>query len=221
MKQFNIYAINYNKAISYSIILLLSILTVSTCTHSEKVRLALKKNIEISNLKAEKYANHINTLNDSLEVLNRIKQREKIKIVTVVKEVERKIKEVGTMETKDLALFYQKRYEETVYITDYGIALSDTIAKMNIVEVILKDGLSQELDLTKNILLIEEKKGILKDSIISNKSLIIVEKDNVIDARIELEKELKKSLRKEKTKKNLWKITAVGILAGGGYLLVK
>jgi len=37
----------------------------------------------------------------------------------------------------------------------------------------------------------------------------------------EIVKNTEKSLRKEKVKKNFWKITAFGILGCGGYLLLK
>jgi len=73
----------------------------------------------------------------------------------------------------------------------------------------------------QSMLNIEEQKGTIKDSIISNKSLIIVEKDNIINSHQEIEINLNKSLRKEKSKKNFWKLTSGAILIGAGYLLVK
>jgi hypothetical protein len=224
MKQINLLNVNWARVLLYVIILILSIIILSTCTNNAHTQLAnevLKKEIKISDLKAQKYVERINILNDSLVVLEKLKQKEIIKVKIVVKEVDRKIKEVGTMQTKDLALFYQKRYLETVYITNYGIALSDTIAKRNIVDVIERDGFKAELGLTKNVLLIEEKKRVVKDSIIENKSLIIVEKDKIIGSQADIEKNLTKSVKSEKVKKNIWKVTAVGILAGSVYLLAK
>jgi len=181
----------------------------------------LKKEIEISEIKAQKYVERINVLNDSLIVLQRLKQREKLKIVTVVKEVEANIENVGNLNTKGIANFYQNRYKLAVVITKYGVSLNDTIGKKSIVELVQKDGLVSELLLTRNVLLIEEKKGFVKDSIIKNKDLVIFEKDGIIKTQLEFENNLNKTLRKEKRKKNLWKLTAFGILGGGIYLLYK
>jgi thiamine phosphate synthase YjbQ (UPF0047 family) len=197
---------------------------LSTCKNSQKLELAndsLKKDIKISDLKAEKYANRINALNDSLIVLERIKQREKLKIVTITKEVEVQVEAVGSLNTKGIANYYQNRYKLPVVITQYGVALTDTIAKKNIVELVQKDGLVKELQSTQTMLSIEEKKSVVKDSIITNKSLIIVEKDKQLKTKDEIEKNLTKSVKSEKVKKNIWKITAVGILGGAAYLIAK
>ena len=224
MIQFNPYAINWNKVIPYSIIVLLSIIVLSTCKNSQKLELtnnSLKKDIKISDLKAEKYANRINALNDSLIVLERSKQREKLVVKTIVKEVQTNIQAVGSLNTKGIANYYQNRYKLPVTITQYGVALTDTIAKKNIIELVQKDGLVVELQSTQTMLSIEEKKSVVKDSIISNKSLIIVEKDKQLKTKDEIEKNLTKSVKSEKVKKNIWKITAVGVLAGSVYLLAK
>jgi hypothetical protein len=206
------------------VIAILFIIILKSCTKTQKVQLAndgLKKDIKISDLKNEKYANRINVLYDSLTTLEKRKKTVKSKIVTVIKEVEKKIVVAENLNTKGIANYYKNRYKLPVTITQYGVSLNDTIAKKNIVELIQKDGLVKELYLTKNVLSIEEKKGIIKDSIITNKSLIIVEKDNIIGLHLQIESNLNKSLKKEKVKKNIWKITAVGILSGSIYLLAK
>jgi hypothetical protein len=197
---------------------------LSTCKNSQKLELAndiLKKDIKISDLKAEKYANRINTLNDSLIVLERLKQREKIVVKTIVKEVQTNIEAVGSLNTKGIANYYQNRYKLPVTITQYGVALTDTIAKKNIVELVQKDGLVKELQSTQTMLSIEEKKSVAKDSIIYNKSFIIVEKDKVISNHLEIEKNLNKTIKSEKVKKNIWKVTAVGIFGGAVYMIAK
>ena len=132
----------------------------------------LEQKNEISDLKIEKHVNRINALNDKITSLETTKQREKIKIVTVVKEVKDKIEVVGSLNTKGIANYYQDRYKLPVTITQYGVSLNDTIAKENIKELIQKDGLQMELELTKNLLLFSENQSIIKDTIILNKSLI-------------------------------------------------
>ena len=224
MIQFNPYAINWNRVITYFIIVLLSVIVLSTCKNSQKLELAngsLKKDIKISDLKAEKYANRINALNDSLIVLERSKQREKLVVKTIVKEVQTNIQAVGSLNTKGIANYYQNRYKLPVTITQYGVALTDTIAKKNIVELVQKDGLVKELQSTQTMLSIEEKKSVAKDSIISNKSLIIVEKDKQLKTKDEIEKNLNKSIKSEKVKKNIWKVTAIGIFGGAVYMIAK
>jgi len=224
MKQINLINLDWSRILPYVAIFLLSIIVLSTCNNSERTQLAnevLKKDIKISELKQQKYVERINALNDSLVTLNKLKQKEIVKIKVVVKEVKEKVDAVGSLNTKGIANYYQNRYKLPVTITQYGVALSDTLAKKNIVDVIERDGFKAELDLTKNVLSIEEKKGTVKDSIISNKSLIIVEKDKIIDSHLDFEKNLTKDIKSERVKKNLWKVTAIGILTGSIYLLAK
>jgi len=169
MKQINLTGINWSRILPYVAIALLSIIILSTCNNSERTQLAnevLKKDIKISELQAQKYANRINALNDSLVTLNKLKQREIVKIVILKKWVKTKLEAVASLKTKGIANYYQNRYKLPVVITQYGVALSDTLAKKNIVDVIERDGFKAELDLTKNVLSIEEKKGTVKDSII-------------------------------------------------------
>ena len=206
------------------LLVILAILLFRTCQGSKEVRLAnnsLKKDIEISEIKAQNYVDRINLLSDSLIILERRKQAEKIKIVTVVKEVEKKVEAVGSLNTKGIANFYQNRYKLPVVITQYGVSLSDSIAKKNIVELIQKDGLVLELNHTKNVLNVAEKQLNIKDGVLILKDSIISEKDKQIDSHFKIEKNLNKSIKIEKSKKTFWQITAVGILGGSIYLLAK
>lgn len=198
--------INWIQVGSYITIIILSILLFQKCDNNKIAY------IKISKLQEQKYVNHINTLNDKITVLNRLKQVEKTKIVTVIKEVEKKIVSVGTLNTKGIANYYQDRYKLPIVITKYGVSLSDTIAKKNIVELIKKDGLVLELNHTKNILNIAENQLNIKDEIIVMKDSVIVEKDKI-------ENILTKSVKSERTKKNLWKLVSAGVLAG--FILVR
>ena len=224
MIQIDLNKINYERVITYSSIVILLIIVFSTCTNNEKMQLTisgLEQKNEISDLKIEKHVNRINALNDKITSLETTKQREKIKIVTVVKEVKDKIEVVGSLNTKGIANYYQDRYKTPIIITQYGVALKDTVAKLNIVELIQKDGLLRELDHTKNILNITENQSKIKDGILILKDSIISEKDNQIDSHFKIEANLTKSVKSERTKKTIWKIVSGGILVGAGYLLVK
>lgn len=221
MKQINITNIDWSRVLPYAIIVLLSTIILNTCNYSEQAQLALKQDIKISELKAQKYVDRINSLNDSLTVLNKLKQVEKTKIITVIKEVEKKVIAVGSLNTKGIANYYQDRYKKPVTITQYGVALKDTIARLNITELVQKDGLVQELRLTKNVLSISDKSNNVKDTIIFNKDLIIGEKDNQIGTHLEIEKSLNKSLKKEKVKKTFWQIATGSVIIGAGYIIAK
>ena len=224
MIQINLSRINWLQTSSYIAIIILSILLFRNCQDNEKLQLAnsnFKQELKISDLKIEKHVNRINALNDSLVILNKLKQREKVKIVTVTKEVEKKIQSVGSLTTKGIANYYQDRYKLPIVITKYGISLSDTIAKKNIVELVQKDGLVLELNHTKNILKITENQSEIKDGIVILKDSIISEKDKQIDSHFKIEKNLNKQVRSERTKKTMWQILSGAILVGAGYLLIK
>ena len=224
MIQINLSRINWLQTSSYIAIIILSILLFRNCQDNEKLQLAnsnFKQELKISDLKIEKHVNRINALNDSLVILNKLKQREKVKIVTVTKEVEKKIQSVGSLTTKGIANYYQDRYKLPIVITKYGISLSDTIAKKNIVELVQKDGLVLELNHTKNILKITENQSEIKDGIVILKDSIISEKDKQIASHLEIEKNLNKQVKSERTKKTMWQILSGAILVGAGYLLIK
>lgn len=224
MIQINLSRINWVQTGSYIAIIILSLLLFRNCQDNDKLQLAnynYKQELEISDLKIEKHVNRINALNDSLVVLQRLKQGEKTKIVTVVKEVEKKIQSVGDLTTKGIANYYQNRYKLPVTITQYGVALKDTVHKMVIVDLIKKDGLVLELNHTKNILKIAENQSKIKDDVLILKDSIIVEKDKQIDSHFKIEKNLNKSIRIEKSKKTFWQITSGAILIGAGYLLAR
>jgi len=195
---------------TYLVIIVLSFLLFKSCETSQSTQLALK----ISNLKAEKYTNRINVLYDSLMVLNKSKQREKIKIIEVIKEVEKKINIVATLDTKGIVNYYHDRYKLPVTITKYGVALKDTVARLNITELVQKDGLIQELRLTKNILSISDKSNNMKD-------IIILNKDSIIDTHLDIEKSLNKTIRQEKINKNFWQIATLTVASFTIYSLVK
>lgn len=208
----------------YIVIALLVLVLFRNCKQNENLQLAnenYKQELEISDLKIEKHINRIITLNDSLLILNKAKQREKTKIVTVVKEVEKKIQSVGSLTTKGIANYYQSRYKLPVTITQYGVALKDTTHKMVIVDLIKKDGLALELNHTKKILNIAEKQLNIKDGTLILKDSIILEKDNQIDSHFKIEANLTKSVKSERTKKTFWQIASGTILVGAGYLIIR
>ena len=192
----------------YLVIAVLTILLFRNCQSNDKLE------IELSGLKERKYIKHIYSLENKIAVLEASKSNEKTKIVTVVKEVEKKILIAENLTTKGIANYYQDRYKLPVTITQYGVALKDSVHKMVIVELVQKDGLVLELNHTKNILNIAEKQLNIKDGIIILKDSIIVENHKQIDSHI-------KQVKSERTKKTVWKIISGSVLAVAGYLLIR
>jgi hypothetical protein len=209
---------------TYIVITVLVLVLFRNCKDNENLQLAnsnYKQEIKISQLQVDKYANRINVLNDRITMLETTKQGEKVKIVTVLKEVAEKISVTENLTTKGIANFYSDRYKMKPTITQYGVALKDTIHKMVIVDLIKKDGLVLELNHTKIILNIAEKQLNIKDDVIVLKDSIIKEKNTQIDTHIQLEKNLNKSVKSERTKKTIWQIATGAFLVGAGYLLIK
>ena len=207
----------------YLVIAILTILLFRNCTQNEELQLAnsnFKQELKISDLKIEKHVNRINALNDSLVILNKLKQREKVKIVTVVKEVQKKIQSVGSLTTKDIANYYSNRYKLKPVVTQYGVALKDTVHKMVIVDLIKKDGLVLELNHTKNILNIAENQSKIKSDVIVLKDSIIKEKNIQIDTHFQIEKNLNKQVKSERTKKTIWQIVSGSVIIGASYLFI-
>lgn len=163
----------------------------------------------------------------ALEKNNHLKDLE---IGLLKNKVKAKLDVVSHYNSNDIALYYQKRYNDKkgVVLTQYGVALTDTIAKESISELTLFDGAKQELVLTKDKLNTTERIVVLKDTIISNVerqntklSLAINENNKALDKKDDVIKSTEKMFRHERNKKNFWKITAFGILGSGIYFLAK
>ena len=169
---------------------------------------------------ANKYANKVNALNDTIALLEAKKQKVKTEIVYVENKTKSDLKKVPTLNTKQIANYYQERYKLPITITQYGVSLSDTIAKKNITELIQKDGCFAEVKLFKSQLQIEEKKGIFKDTIIGNITKANVNLKKAIFAQRKIIDNVKSSLQKEKNKKTFWQVATGAVIAGAGYLLI-
>lgn len=194
-----------------------------SCECGKELKLAndgLKKEVKELVASADKYVAKNNALYDKITLLETQKQKVKTEIVYIQKQTDTAIKKVPTLNTKQIANYYQERYKLPVTITQYGVSLSDTIAKRNIVELIEKDGCFQEVKLFKTQLQIEEKKGVLKDTIISNITKANIDLHRAVFTQDKIIDNAEKSVRKEKNKKNFWKVTSGVILAGAGYLLI-
>ena len=208
---------------TYILIIVLGITLFRTCEGEKEAKLAnigLKKEAKEYVISADKYISKVNELSDKIVLLEKQKQKIKTEIVYVQKKTDTAIKKVPTLNTKQIANYYQVRYKLPITITQYGVSLSDTVAKKNIVELIEKDGCFEEIKLVKTELQIEEKKGILKDTIIGNITKANVDLHKAVFAQEKIINNVEKSVRKERNKKTFWQVTSGIILAGAGYLLI-
>lgn len=205
------------------VILTLCFFLYRSCQGGKELQVANQKlKVEVRELvfTADKYVAKNNKLNDKIVLLEKKKQKVKKQIVHVQEKTKSDIKKVPTLNTKQIATYYQERYKLPITITQYGVSLSDTLAKKNIVELIEKDGCFEEIKLVKIDLDIEEKKGVAKDSINNNlTNANILLKDAVVGQNKIIDN-AEKSVRKEKNKKTFWQVATGAVTIGAGYLLI-
>ncbi len=208
---------------SYIVIGVLSFLLFKSCDASKELQIANRNlKLEVKELvaSADKYVAKNNELSDKIIVLEKLKQKVKVEIVYIENKTKSDIKKVPTLNTKQIATYYQERYKLPITITQYGVSLSDTIAKKNIVELIEKDGCFQKIKLAKTELQLEEKKGIFKDTIIGNLTNANINLNNAVLKQDKIIKNAEKSLVKEKNKKTFWQVATGAVIVGASYLLI-
>ena len=105
---------------------------------------------------------------------------------------------------------------------DTIVSLKEPIAKAVIKDLVSYDGLKIETQSIQNLLILEQKKVVLKDSVIGslnvkvlNLETIITKKDEQFGLEREKSEELQKELKQEKKKTFLYKIGtyAAGVFA--------
>ncbi len=160
------------------------------------------------------------------------KNKEVQKQIFIVKEKGKiQIEKIKKFKSSEIAKYIQDRYktdQNNVSTTSNGTIISDTIAKKMIVEVTEGDMCSEEVFGLNEIIFNDKEIFKQKDGIISN---VKEQNVNLLSAIEEYKKadELKsnalknteKAFRKERNKKNIYKITTVLAVLGGGYLLIK
>lgn len=203
-----------------AVLLIMLYLSFGVSDSKDGIISSLKKEAKELIASADKYVAKNNALNDKITLLENQKQKVKTEIVYVQNKTKSDIKKVPALNTRQIANYYQERYKLPVTITQYGVALSDTIAKKNITELIEKDGCFTEIKLVKTELKIEESKGIVKDTIIGNLTSANVDLHKAAFVQKKIIFNVEKSLQKEKAKKTFWKVASGIILTGAGYLLI-
>ncbi len=205
-------------------LVIVTLLYLKSCQGSQDLQLAnssLKKEVEISEIKASSVLSQNKVLLSKLDSLEKVKQKVVVKVQEVQKKTEKEIKKVPGLTTNGIATYYQDRYKLPVTITQYGVSLSDTIGKLNITELIQKDGCFAERKFLKQQLVLEEQKGIHKDSINDNLIHANAELSRAIYNQKQIIKNTENAVRKEKTKKTFWQVTTGAAAIGIGVLVLK
>jgi hypothetical protein len=237
---FNIIKGFLNKHFKNILILALAFLLFKSCDGNSDLSLAnssLKSEVKtyISNAKQlvaknnsleeakVKYQDSILGLKSKLEV-------RKIELAELNKKVIIKVNEVKTLKSREIAKYYADRYNmpKEVKSTNLGTALTDTVAKLNITELVRYDGVKEELKITKEVLSLEKNISVKKDSIIlnvenqnTNLELAVKEYEKATNSQSKIIENTEKMFKKEKRKTTFYKITTVVAIATGGYLLLK
>jgi len=207
----------------YVVIFALAFLLFRSCGVNDDLKIvnkSLKKDVKEYLINADKSIAENNALKDKLAVLEQQKQKVKTEIVYIENKTKSDVKKVPALNTKRIANYYQERYKLPITITQYGVSLSDTIAKKNIIELIEKDGCFQGIELVKTQLQLEEKKGVVKDTIIGNITKSNISLHRAIFAQDKIINNVEKSLRKEKVKKTFWQVATGAVIVGASYLLI-
>jgi hypothetical protein len=191
-------------------------------TYISNAKQLVAKNNSLEEAKV-KYQDSILGLKSKLEV-------RKIELAELNKKVIIKVNEVKTLKSREIAKYYADRYNmpKEVKSTNLGTALTDTVAKLNITELVRYDGVKEELKITKEVLSLEKNISVKKDSIIlnvenqnTNLELAVKEYEKATNSQSKIIENTEKMFKKEKRKTTFYKITTVVAIATSGYLLLK
>ena len=167
---------------------------------------------------------------DTIASLEKKNSEVKTKIIEVKRKGAIEIERIKKFKSSEIANYIKSRYkasENEVVTTQSGTNISDTIAKKIIVEVTEGDICQEEVFGLNEVIYNNEKIIEQKDGIISNVKEQNVNLLSAIDeykAADELKsnalKNTEKAFKKEKLKKNFWKLATIGIGAVSGYLII-
>lgn len=213
--------IDWVKLSSYIAVMVLSFLLFKSCEKTTDLQLAHKQEVKDLIDTADKIAGKNRQLRDTISILEAKKQKVKKQIVYIQNKAQSDIKKVAGLNTVQIAEYYGKRYENEVKPSIDGVILNDTVAKANITELVNGDLCTEVLKLTRYELKNEEKIGVVKDSVIGNLTNINNIKQDEIEIQERIIKNVEKSVRKEKRKKNFWKFITGVVSIGSLYIFAK
>jgi len=152
----------------------------------------------------------------------------KIKLANSQKTLNAKLSDLKQYKNSNIVVYYQDRYNITEGLKSIDtntIAVKDNVSRLVISDLIKYDGLKYDTPILKSMLVASNQKYEVANKTIDTLKISInnissayesanESKDNVITS-------IEKQVRSERRKKNIWKITAFGVLAGAVYLSAK
>lgn len=216
--------IDWVKVALWTTVIILSFFLFKSCEGSKELELTNtieKQKVKVLEQEAQKYVDIANQYRDTVTLLKTKKQKVKKEIVYIDKKEKEELKTVSSLTTKGIATYFQDSYKIPVTITQYGVAVTDTLGKAIITDLIRGQGYKAKLIYTQKLLDIEEKSGIAKDTIIKKLDKAIIKKDSASVVKDVIIKNAEKSVRKEKNKKTFWKVATGVAVTIATYLAVK
>ena len=230
---------NFLKYGTYVVMIVLAFILLIQRAHVSGLSVAIEHQKEIaaeSYNKSKLFLNEANKLkekglklNENIANLKKDSLRSAIKIKRLNVILSEKLSEIKQYKTNDIASYYMKRYKANkgVVITQHGVSLNDTIAIKNISELVTFDNTKEELKIVKgevinkNEIIKEQDKVIINSEQQNNTlNLSIIEINKAFENSEATAKANEKLYKKEKTKKNLWKVVSGAVLAGATYLVI-
>jgi hypothetical protein len=170
-------------------------------------------------------------LEDTIQKLKTNEQKLISERKTIAQKTKIKIEKIKKYNSSQIAQYIQDRYNvdsTQVQTTDIGTAIKDETAKDILTELEQGDGCELEIVKVEKLYLNEKEISKQKDSIIEN---ITEQKDNLSQANIEYKSaneltknaldNTEKMFKKEKNKKNIWKLTTFATIVGSIFLISK
>lgn len=204
---------NLIKIILCFIILVLTFFLFKSCENPLPVSKSDKALIEKLKKDSQKYEDIARVYKDSVKILKEKKVIIKKEIEQSIVTTKEKLKPVSSLKVKGIANYFQSSYKMPVVITQYGVALSDTLAKEVIKDLIKGQGFEEQLELTQKLLTTEEKENTIKDNIIINLDKAIIKKDSLNSIQEIIITNAEQSIKSEKNKKTFWQV-ATGVAGG-------
>lgn len=166
---------------------------------------------------------------DTIAYFEKDNVKKEIEIALLYKKNDVSQEKAKRLTPTEIADYYTVRYnvQQGVTTTKEGTCLKDSIARLNIGELIKFDVTRAHLKIAKEIsankdTIISQKDSIIETQEIQKISLFaaVESHEKAANADKEIIKNVEKSLRRQKMQTVKWKVISAGILTAAGYLLI-
>ena len=150
-----------------------------------------------------------------------------MRVSKLSKTTKAKLGDLRHYSTTDNTNYFKERYNETTSViqVENGTILKDTVSKKVISDLIVGDASKAEVKILREIVVIEKTKFKFADKTIDSLNLGLETVTNRYElANSEKDKAISKTeqaFKRERNKKNFYKLTTLMAVLGGGYLLLK